>query len=96
LFVFDVTEAIGTNEIASDGFKVIIFPNPFLETFIISTKDFKETSFQLTNLNGQILKEGNLLSSMETITLNKLPVGTYLLKVSSSGNTITKKLVKSN
>ena len=96
LFVFDVTDAIGTNEIATDRFKVIVFPNPFLETFIISTQDFKETSFQLTNLNGQILKEGNLISSMETITLNKLPVGTYLLKVSSSGSSITKKLVKSN
>ncbi|MBL4651898.1 MAG: choice-of-anchor B family protein [Flavobacteriales bacterium] len=97
LYVLDVTNATGISNNEDNSFNVIVFPNPASESVIISTKDYKNASYQIVNINGQMVKSGNLLNSIETIQLNAIPNGTYLIEISAENNkTITKKLVKSN
>ncbi|MBL4625245.1 MAG: T9SS type A sorting domain-containing protein [Flavobacteriales bacterium] len=97
LYVFDATDAVGVAELNTSSFDVVIFPNPFLESVIISTKYYKNSTYKITNIRGQVITSGNLSGSIETIQLNELPNGTYLIEISSENNKkITKKLVKSN
>ena len=97
LYVFDVTNATNINKVETNSFNVVVFPNPTAESVIVSTKDYKNASYQIVNIKGQVVISGNLSSSIETIQLNQLPNGNYVIEINAENNkTITKKLVKSN
>ncbi|MFN8438450.1 MAG: family 43 glycosylhydrolase [Cytophagales bacterium] len=67
-----------------------IYPNPFTNNFTIELEG--NSSYQLTNANGQVLTTG---SNAGTHLLgNELPKGIYFIRVTSNSKTLTYKLVK--
>jgi endonuclease I len=84
---------LGT-ETFDDLSDVSIYPNPSNDqTLNIETKDILET-IQLLNINGQLMMEiKNPTKIQNTYTLNNLTDGFYLVKLSSSTGTVTKKVV---
>ena len=62
----------------------MIYPNPVSDVLILEVLDSQATSaysFELINLNGQILMfDGLLNSNTTTIDISSFSVGTYYLK----------------
>lgn len=85
----------------STDFQLSVFPNPFDNSFTVSIfSDKKETiQLELFDVAGRriirqekkLMPERNLFSIDDVSTLNK---GIYLLKISSSGKIINKKIIK--
>ena len=61
-----------------------IFPNPATNYLNIETADnFDNMNYQIINLGGQIIKNGKILSSTETIDISDLKNGTYVVRITS-------------
>lgn len=56
-----------------------VYPNPASDYLIIQTEP--GASYTMTNLQGQVVKEGPLLNSISRIEIQDLSKGTYILKV---------------
>lgn len=70
-----------------------IFPNPVKDIFTISVKE--NTNYQLYTLTGILVKKGNINISDNTIIINELVTGCYLLQLhSESGKSQTLKVIK--
>lgn len=96
-YVFDVSDALTGIENIKTEDNIVVFPNPFSESFNISIPDANKTNynFELTDINGRILKEGIIKSTISTIEFgNELTVGSYTLKLSGNGKNFSKRLVK--
>jgi len=65
------------------------YPNPAHD--MISVTATEGTTYRILSQSGQLLQEGNVRM---TINLAALPLGTYLLTLSNSENTVTKVLVR--
>ena len=65
---------------------VTVFPNPATEqiSVVISGENIQSFSFQILNLQGNVVT-GGLLCSDSTISLSNLPEGMYLLRVEVPG-----------
>jgi endonuclease I len=73
---------------------VVIYPNPAVANRINIQTQNAITSIELFNLNGQIV---NLITNPikvdNTITLENIPQGFYLLRINSENQSITKKVI---
>jgi bacillopeptidase F (M6 metalloprotease family) len=73
------------------------FPNPALENISVhyDLKELKMAHYQLLDLSGKIIKQGELYAGRHSITIKteNLTSGIYLLKFKTSAGTITKKVV---
>lgn len=97
-YVFDVTQAVSTKEATATENSCVIFPNPFSENFLVSVPGAKgkQYSYQLCDVHGKILKEGNITQSFTNIDASEFESGNYFLRVSGNGIVFTKKTVKRN
>lgn len=61
----------------------IVYPNPTKNNIIlkIPNTDFKSTSYQLFDTRGRMLIQNTVTNSETNIAINKLSVGTYILKI---------------
>jgi choice-of-anchor B domain-containing protein len=97
LYVLDVGSAISSIATETEATSVVVFPNPFTESIVISTPKFDGATYTVSNLNGQMVEKGNLESAIAQVSLSQLPNGTYIVEVTAKSNSVfTKKLVKSN
>ena len=69
-----------------------IAPNPANGNFSIKRESSQEEQFTIFNNLGQIVKEGELLESEETIPLNLIP-GIYFVRVSDGNSLSSQKLI---
>ena len=87
---------VGVNDIASQiPFK--IYPNPFESRFTINIEAFQMEEYGLTiyNLKGQEILKYAISSSFESVDLNQLNSGVYLIEVQNEkGHTSTQKIIK--
>jgi len=61
-----------------------IFPNPATNCINIETAEsFENANYQIINLGGQIMKNGQILSNTETIDISDLKNGTYVVRITS-------------
>ncbi|UOK41907.1 MULTISPECIES: endonuclease [Flavobacterium] len=74
---------------------ISIYPNPTKDNRITITSETELNEIQLINSNGQIIQDIKSPAAFQnTHTLNNLPRGFYLVKLSAANNkTITKKIV---
>jgi hypothetical protein len=72
--------------------KLLMYPNP--TTGIITVSYSKPAEYDITDLNGKILKTGKLNLGLSRITIEELSAGLYFFKVKTDSETITKKLLK--
>jgi hypothetical protein len=51
-------------------------------------------SYQLVNIQGQIIKSGNLINGQNIIEMSFLPTGLYYLTIKTKDGTGIKKIIK--
>jgi len=66
--------------------EIKVYPNPTAGFLIITFSDNKPLIYNLTDLNGKLLLKGQCLDIENTLDLNDLPVGEYILNISDNTN----------
>ncbi len=72
-----------------------VYPNPVEDRFRIDIdSEVKDASYQITDIKGRILTSGHLLYSQTEVDCSTYKQGIYLLIISSTQGTFTKKMIK--
>jgi hypothetical protein len=79
--------------------KIIAYPNPVtneLRVTIPSNWQNKKVTYELFQANGQVAKKSEFANSnqTETLNVNSLAPGLYIVKVSCNGQTTQQKIIK--
>jgi para-nitrobenzyl esterase len=82
------------NELASNPFNAIIYPNPFDTELTLEINDFSNTRIEVINTIGKVVSTQNALGYVNKISLNNLPVGFYFVRITSDEATYTQKVIK--
>ena len=93
-FYFKLERDITTNtsDFALPSYKV--YPNPANEFINLEGYQNEEVSYELYNIQGQLVKQGNLLTTQTTININDLTAGSYVVKIlTDSGRTTGRSLL---
>ena len=72
---------------------VTIYPNPANRSLTINLKSDSRTHAQLFTMNGKLIKEQYLTNSNSTIDISEIKKGMYFIRLNSSGNTNTEKII---
>ncbi|MCX7549091.1 endonuclease [Xanthomarina sp. F1114] len=70
-----------------------IYPNPVENRLNIQIKDAQETQIEIYNILGKVVFSKTLQKS-QSIALDHLKTGVYIIKLTQGSSTITKKLIK--
>ncbi|MCR9173988.1 MAG: T9SS type A sorting domain-containing protein [bacterium] len=73
--------------------EISVYPNPAENVLNVVSPD-GSGSFDLTQMNGQLIRSGELEGQIQTIDVSTLTSGVYLLVVKTSGGTHIEKFVK--
>lgn len=85
---------LGTAELDLNS-AISIYPNPFKDELIISTKIEEVHSYELLDINGKVLRSGKLDGQInQVLDLEKLAPGTYLFQTKFGQHTNIQRLVK--
>ena len=73
---------------------VVVSPNPVNDILNISLNDisFLDTSYQIVDVNGRVITEGNLSTSISEISVGELSKGVYFIKFENQN--LIKKVIK--
>lgn len=71
-----------------------IYPNPAKDKVYININDATNANVNVHNLNGNIVLSQKLNASLNVVSIENLPIGTYLFKVTSNEGTTTTKVIK--
>lgn len=78
---------VANEDLIPDHQFIKIYPNPVSEKLTIEIKDNSEIIFyQLINMNGKIVKSGDLRGNITAIDIEKFPPSIYTLKIFNSKN----------
>ena len=80
------------NGVNSEGVSFAMYPNPINDVLYVEFNSNRKQSYQVLDLKGKILFEGDLENSM--INFSPLATGVYIMKISDGTKTITRKVVK--
>jgi hypothetical protein len=90
--VEDYTVIIGSSARPGEALTLSVYPNPVKgDVLNISVSDTKST-YRIVNLLGQVLGNGETADG--TIPVSNINAGTYLLEVTSGGQTAVKRFIK--
>jgi hypothetical protein len=73
------------------------YPNPTTNylTLNLGNAELSTLNFQLYDINGRLIESRKIISSSETIAMDKLPTATYILKVTNNNKEVkTFKIIK--
>lgn len=93
---YEISIVTGVKE-TTINLEMIVYPNPTTNYLNLSVKDVKLTStyFQLIDVQGKVLKKGQLKELNTKIKMENLPKAIYLLKVHSNNTALkTFRIVK--
>jgi Leucine-rich repeat (LRR) protein len=74
------------------AFEISVYPNPVVNYMNITAPT--ESNYNLVNINGQTIQQGNLTSGQNSIDVSALPTGIYLINIYNDNATITKQISK--
>lgn len=85
-----------TAQIADEDMGVIsIYPNPFNDQLIIHVDNPEEVeTYQVVDVNGNLVYSGNINSNNTTIQTDQLAAGVYFIRLVSDQKIITEKLIR--
>ncbi|MGZ3921603.1 MAG: extracellular catalytic domain type 1 short-chain-length polyhydroxyalkanoate depolymerase [Bacteroidia bacterium] len=86
---FGITVSLKENSAKSE---MIIYPNPATSILNIQTGNYESFNYQIKNVSGKIVFSG---TSFATIDISSLPLGIYLISISTKGITTHSKFIKS-
>jgi|GEM_PF-6225407 hypothetical protein len=79
---------------AGTGSHISLYPNPAQDHIALQLPDNSTVSYQITNLYGQVLQQGNV-AGRQSIGITALPQGVYFIAISYANGAIsTKQFVK--
>ncbi len=81
-----VAELVGVNVENA----VNVYPNPVKDVLNIAAKG--DYNYQLISTDGKVVKDGN--QSVNTINVQNLPTGMYIMKITQDGKTSSHKVIK--
>jgi Leucine-rich repeat (LRR) protein len=87
---FSLNCSLGLDEFSENN--VSIFPNPTKSFLTIDLN--RNATYTLTNLFGQEIRNGNLLSGSNELDINSLSNGLYFLNIKTLEGKIAKKIIK--
>jgi hypothetical protein len=81
---YEISVVTGLSEISNASFECTVFPNPTKRVLKLLVKSFdsKNLSFQLTDLNGVLIRENKIESNETEISMDNLVPAIYFLKIS--------------
>ena len=72
--------AVSTEDLLNEP--ILAFPNPSISNITIDIPEFDGLyQYQLFDITGNLIEQENLTQTKQTIDLEKVPSGTYLMKV---------------
>ncbi len=74
--------------ISSDNINITLFPNPTQDYINLKTSDFKDLTYNISDINGRLLNEGKVVSQNTEISVNKLPAAVYFFKIINNNKVI--------
>jgi hypothetical protein len=80
-----------------DNQAITIWPNPASDHILIANNDKGDlyTKARIFDLTGKVVTESNLKPNVNEIAINKLPAGTYIVKIENSkGTSYSQKIAK--
>lgn len=86
---FIVTSFIGVEELNTDN--LVVYPTPTTDFVTVALPG--QFDYELTAINGDVIARGTAVDQ-ETLNVEELAAGTYLIKVTVEGQTATTKVVK--
>lgn len=92
----DTLNVVGINEIKVDS-EIQVYPNPFKEQIIIhcEKKNMMIYKIELFSYTGQLVYQKQINASLTKCVFNEeLKNGIYFLKIETSENSFTKKIIK--
>lgn len=72
---------------------ILIYPNPATDELIVETSSYGLSTFIISNLNGQVIKQFSGNSKVTHIDASNVPAGVYLLKLVNETTTSIRKIV---
>lgn len=90
-YVLTINAAVGMAAIGLND-AVAIFPNPVKDVLYVQSKSEKSNEVSLTDVTGRLLYVGKF-DEQCAITTNSFSSGVYFIKLSSGGETLTRKIV---
>lgn len=79
------------------NYNVSIFPNPTDDVINVKTSVFEGVYYVFYDINGKLLKEGNLTSGQTPIDVSQFAAGSYILTLNNKSENLKKfKLIKQN
>jgi hypothetical protein len=84
-----------------ENLKLLAFPNPVINEVRLTIPQAwqdKSVTYQVMNSHGQVLKSYSVqrASQTETINMQQMPAGMYILKASNGTETGTQMIIKSS
>ncbi|AZQ43575.1 T9SS type A sorting domain-containing protein [Nonlabens ponticola] len=73
-------------------FDIFVFPNPSSGRYFVVSEE--PTTYEIFNLNGQLIVEGSTNDLNDVIDISYAAKGIYIARVKNAGNTIVRKLIK--
>jgi agmatine deiminase len=89
--IFNYTNTLGIDATDLQD-NIQIYPNPNVGSFVLKTT-FENGVYQILNVSGQLISEGELKGYQHTLSFPNLTKGVYLIKVVCDGAVYTKKLL---
>jgi len=90
-----ITETELYTPLVSNKMQLIpVYPNPSDGIFYINTQKYNLKSWNVTNLNGQVLKKENIAFQTGVVDISDFPKGIYILHVTTTEEQLVQKLIK--
>ncbi|MEO0042763.1 MAG: hypothetical protein RL329_2211 [Bacteroidota bacterium] len=94
-----IKNPISTQSVEATSNEIIVYPNPFLNYFILKNNNYqnKITNYQILDYTGKVHLNQKIIThenEMMAAGLNELSAGFYILKVETEKGIFTKKIVK--
>jgi hypothetical protein len=100
VFILDASRALGSTSgigIISNESQIMAYPNPANTAVTIYFASAEEFQVRIVNMLGATVYENAVQNkTSETINVEELPAGTYLMEVESAKNSLHKKLIISH
>lgn len=84
--------ALGVVEFEIDGLKV--YPNPVYSTLNIDLTNYEDASYEIININGQIVLKGNIASPAHRVNVSNMSQGVYFVKLLVDQKSAMQKFIK--
>ncbi len=92
--IFSENMFVGTNQLSTNS-NSLIYPNPAKDFITIQSPTKNEDiAYKIYNLNGILLKEGELNQKESRISVKELPKGMYFIEIYINGEKSTQKWIK--